>query len=103
MDIKGVSKTFTSNGQTVEALQPVNLEVAAGEFPDCFFDWVYIDGNHSYEAVRQDLELYWRKLKPGGYIVCDDYHHAGFWDDGVTRAPLSPSAPRQRTGKAASW
>jgi SAM-dependent methyltransferase len=67
-------------------LHRVNSEVAAGQFPDRFFDWVYIDGDHSYEAVRQDLQLYWRKLKPGGYIVCDDYHHAGFWDDGVTRA-----------------
>jgi len=26
------------------------------------------------------------KLKAAGYIVCDDYHHAGFWEDGVTRA-----------------
>lgn len=67
-------------------LHRANSEVAASEFPDNFFDWIYIDGNHSYEAVRQDLELYWRKLKRGGFIVCDDYHHAGFWDDGVTRA-----------------
>jgi len=67
-------------------LHRANSEVAGLEFPDQFFDWVYIDGNHSYEFVRQDLELYYRKLKPGGYIVCDDYHHAGFWDDGVTRA-----------------
>jgi Methyltransferase domain len=59
---------------------------AAAKFADGLFDWIYIDGNHSYEFVKQDLELYWPKLKPGGYIVCDDYHHAGFWDDGVTRA-----------------
>jgi SAM-dependent methyltransferase len=67
-------------------LHRANSEVAGAEFPDNFFDWVYIDGNHSYEFVRQDLELYFCKLKPGGYIVCDDYHHAGFWNDGVTRA-----------------
>lgn len=30
--IHGVSKTFASRGRTVEALLPVNLEVAAGEF-----------------------------------------------------------------------
>lgn len=35
LEIKGVSKTFASNGQTVEALRPVDLEVAAGEFV-CF-------------------------------------------------------------------
>jgi Methyltransferase domain len=67
-------------------LHRANSEVAGAEFPDHCFDWVYIDANHSYEFVRQDLELYYGKLKPGGFIVCDDYHHAGFWDDGVTRA-----------------
>jgi hypothetical protein len=67
-------------------LHRANSEVAGAQFPDNFFDWVYIDGNHSFEFVRQDLELYWRKLKAGGFMVCDDYHHAGFWDDGVTRA-----------------
>jgi len=67
-------------------LHRADSQVAGAEFPDRCFDWVYIDGNHSYEFVRQDLELYYRKLKPGGFIVCDDYHHAGFWDDGVTRA-----------------
>lgn len=70
----------------VVVLHRANSEVAGAEFSDQFFDWVYIDGNHSYEFVRQDLELYYRKLKPGGFMVCDDYHHAGFWDDGVTRA-----------------
>lgn len=67
-------------------LHRANSEVAGAEFPDNFFDWVYIDGNHSYEFVRQDLALYFRKLRRGGFIVCDDYHHAGFWNDGVTRA-----------------
>jgi len=36
-------------------------------------DWVYIDGNHSKEFVKQDLELSWRCLRPGGYITGDDY------------------------------
>src|ERR1700757_4986294 len=35
LKITGVSKTFESNGHTVEALRPVDLEVAAGEFV-CF-------------------------------------------------------------------
>ncbi len=59
---------------------------AASRFADGTFDWIYIDGDHHYEAVRQDLELYFPKVKAGGYIVCDDYHFAGNFDDGVTRA-----------------
>jgi SAM-dependent methyltransferase len=73
------------SGGTV-ILHRADSVAAAEEFADGHFDWVYIDGNHSYEFVRRDLELYYRKLKPGGYMVCDDYHHAGFWEDGVTRA-----------------
>ena len=29
-------------------------------------DWVYIDGDHTYEFVKRDLELFFGKLKPGG-------------------------------------
>lgn len=59
---------------------------AVAHFADAFFDWIYIDGNHRYEVVKRDLEDYFPKVKPGGLIVCDDYHFAGNWDDGVTRA-----------------
>ena len=46
---------------------------AAKLFPDGFFDWLYIDGNHEYEFVKADLELYLPKVKPGGLICGDDY------------------------------
>ncbi len=42
-------------------------------FEDDYFDWVYIDGNHSYEYVLRDLELALQKVKPGGFITGDDY------------------------------
>ena len=49
-------------------------------------DWIYIDGNHLYEFVRDDLAAALPKLRPGGYLACDDYGHAGWWEDGVRRA-----------------
>ena len=61
-------------------------ESAAPKIADASLAWVYIDGNHSYEFVKRDLELYFAKVKAGGYVVCDDYHYAGNWSDGVTRA-----------------
>jgi len=54
--------------------------------PDDYFDWLYIDGNHLYEYVRQDLEWSLRKTKPGGLITGDDYRDGGWWDGGVKRA-----------------
>lgn len=46
---------------------------AAGSFPDQYFDWVYIDGDHSYDAVLSDLQAWYLKVKSGGVIVLDDY------------------------------
>jgi len=48
-------------------------EDAARDFADGSLDWVYIDGNHSYEFVKKDLELYLPKLKPSGLLTGDDY------------------------------
>ena len=45
-------------------------------FPDNYFDWVYIDGNHAEDFVRSDLELALTKVKDGGIIAGDDYS----WD-----------------------
>lgn len=44
-------------------------------FPDDYFDWLYIDGNHLYEFVRKDIEISFKKVRPGGIIAGDDY----FW------------------------
>ena len=56
------------------------------EFSDDYFDWIYIDGNHLYDYVKQDLELYYPKVKPGGYITGDDYGVEGWWSNGVQKA-----------------
>jgi hypothetical protein len=59
---------------------------AAASFDDESLDWVYIDGDHTYEGVRADLEAYHRAIKPGGFLAGDDYGQRGWWDGGVTRA-----------------
>jgi hypothetical protein len=56
------------------------------QFPDDFFDWVYIDGNHMYEFVKKDLELAYRKTKAGGLVCGDDYVDGQWWQDGVKKA-----------------
>ena len=43
------------------------------EFKDNSIDFVYIDGNHSYEDTKKDIELYLPKIKPNGYIAGHDY------------------------------
>ncbi|MGA2089340.1 MAG: class I SAM-dependent methyltransferase, partial [Stellaceae bacterium] len=50
---------------------------AARQFPEFYFDWVYIDGDHSYEAVLGDLVAWYPKVKHKGIIALDDYE----WHD----------------------
>jgi hypothetical protein len=51
---------------------------AAEEFTCNQLDFIYIDANHSYEAVKQDLESWYDKVRPGGLIAGDDYDHPNF-------------------------
>ncbi|NOZ45983.1 MAG: class I SAM-dependent methyltransferase [Chlorobi bacterium] len=60
--------------------------VAVNSFKDLSLDWVYIDGNHLYEYVKQDLINFFPKIKIGGFITGDDYGIKGWWDDGVKKA-----------------
>jgi len=46
---------------------------AAPDIPDASLDWAYIDGDHSYEAVANDISTYAPKLAPGGLMAGDDY------------------------------
>jgi len=36
-------------------------------------DFVYIDGNHSYEYVKRDIGNYYRLVRPGGFVGGHDY------------------------------
>ncbi len=41
--------------------------------PDTTYDIIYIDGDHSYEGVKQDLIHSYKKIKNGGFIMGHDY------------------------------
>jgi len=38
-------------------------------------DFVYIDGNHDYDHVKQDIDLYYPKVSIGGILGGHDYHY----------------------------
>jgi len=47
---------------------------AAKEFKDESLDFVYIDGNHEYKYVMEDLKAWTPKVREGGIVCGDDYY-----------------------------
>ena len=42
-----------------------------------YYDFIYIDGDHTADAVFKDASLSWKALKPGGIMAFDDYQWGG--------------------------
>ena len=68
---QSVKKMFTKNG-SVSIVRDFSTK-AAEKFEDNYFDWVYIDADHSYDGCLKDLEAYDSKVKQDGYIWGHDW------------------------------
>lgn len=64
----------------IKIVRSLSVE-AADQFDDNYFDWIYIDTDHSYETTIAELFAYERTIKPGGYICGHDYA-MGNWASG---------------------
>lgn len=53
------------------------------KIPDESLDYIFIDGDHSYEAVRKDMRNYYSKVRKGGIFAGHDYS----WE-GVSKAVM---------------
>jgi hypothetical protein len=47
---------------------------AVDSFEDGQLDFVYIDGDHAFDAAMMDLLLYVLKVRSGGLVMLHDYH-----------------------------
>jgi len=62
-------------------------KTAARVVQDGSLDFVFIDGNHSYEFAKEDIELWLPKIKSGGLLTGHDYNVRGYKKSfGVTQA-----------------
>lgn len=68
-------KFFRNLTPVIELVRPLNLPSvrAAKAFDDESVDFVFIDGDHSEESVRSDIEAWLPKVKQGGVIAGHDY------------------------------
>lgn len=69
----------------VEIIKKYSVD-AAGKIPDNSLDFVYIDANHEYSHVKQDIELWATKVRKGGIVAGDDYYMTRAGNMGVLRA-----------------
>lgn len=45
----------------------------ASQFADNSIDFVYLDGDHKYEPVKEEIEAWYPKVKIGGILAGHDY------------------------------
>jgi len=50
-------------------------------FEDKSLDFVYIDANHAYDYVVEDIKLWYPKVKHGGYLMGHDYIAMDWYND----------------------
>jgi hypothetical protein len=66
----GLSSRF---GDKVQFIRKLSVE-GSKHFEDESLDFVYIDGNHDYKYVLEDLKAWYPKVKTGGFLCGDDVY-----------------------------
>ena len=78
-------------------------------FNDGELDFVYLDGNHSFEAVSADLRAWWPKVRAGGVLCGHDYYNnvglidGAVWNSEAERAVLAWHGSRPHVSQCTSW
>ena len=81
LDIENRFKNYFDQGM-LEINYGYSTEVVI-DFPDNYFDWIYIDTEHTYHTTIAELNAYESKMKKGGIIAGHDFV-MGNWK-GLTR------------------
>jgi hypothetical protein len=70
-------KGFEDRGIMIRA----SSEIAANMFQDESLDFIFIDANHAYDFVVDDINLWFSKLKKGGIFSGHDYINMDWYND----------------------
>ena len=66
-----VLKKFGNKKNVTIMREPSNT--ACNKFEDESLDFVYVDGNHDYKFAKEDLDIWFKKLKTNGVLFGNDY------------------------------
>lgn len=79
----------------------------ANHVADGALDFVFIDADHSYEGVKEDIAAWFPKLKPGGLMGGHDWDHPDHQDEWGVRKAVEEFAETVKaliqTGKNRTW
>ena len=53
------------------------MAVMSPQIENRLFDFIYIDADHSFDAVVKDIQAWWPKLRIGGVLAGHDYNNRG--------------------------
>lgn len=70
---KNVRLNLDSHKNRYTWYRKCSTDITNEEIADNFLDLVFIDGDHSYKAVINDLDFWWKKIREGGWLMGDDY------------------------------
>jgi hypothetical protein len=77
---KNLFETFSANlAPVIDHLSPLKMDSlsAADLFEPGEVDFLMLDGDHNYPAVKQEIEKWLPKMRRGGMISGDDYRWPG--------------------------
>lgn len=46
---------------------------ASCRFPDEYFNFVFLDSSHEYAMTKSEIQLWWKKILPNGFLAGHDY------------------------------
>ena len=73
-NMKNHSEAYAATMEEIKGMEDRGVmirstsKVASDIFPDESLDFVYIDANHAYDFVKEDIGLWYPKVKKGGIL-----------------------------------
>jgi hypothetical protein len=72
--VKGIFQKFSGDDKvTIICFFILDFDL----WPDEYFDYIYLDNDHSYGHVSKEIPFYWHKLKKGGVLGGDNFEQKG--------------------------
>jgi predicted O-methyltransferase YrrM len=101
-DFNDVYNKFLENMQSFDNVTNIRKKSddAITDLIEKKYDFVYIDGMHTYDQVKKDIINYKDLIKPGGFIGGHDY--SGYWLDVIKAVDECLEKPDE-TFQDTSW